>query len=106
MYKVNPNRIKFYEFLNGDIEKEELEKWVYETKELEKELPEDHYVDLISSSFKKGDIKAYVSRLVDKFFDWQEYEKWRTIKLLRESLNDEIEIVLATRQLKQVYVEQ
>ncbi len=106
MNEVSPNRVKFYEFLNGDIEKEALEKWVYETKELEKEFPEDHYLDLISFSFKKGDLKAYVSSLVDKVFDWQEYEKWRTIKLLREILNDEIETVLATRQLRQLYLEQ
>jgi RNAse (barnase) inhibitor barstar len=106
MNEVSSNRIKFYEFLNGDIDKGQLENWVYETKQLEKEFPEDHYLDLISFSFKQGDLKAYVSSLVDKFFNWQEYEKWRTIKLLREILNDEIETVLATRQLRQLYLEQ
>ncbi len=106
MNKVNPNRIKFYEFLNGDIEKEELENWVYETKELEKELTEDHYVNLISFAFKTGDLKAYIAKLVDLFLDWQEYEKWRTINLLTEILNDEIETVLATQKLRQLYLEQ
>lgn len=106
MNEVNPNRIKFYEFLNGDIEREELEKWVYQTKELENELPQDHYVDLISFPFKTGDLKYYISKLVDLFFDWQEYEKWRTIKLLKEILGNEIETVLATRKLRQLYLEQ
>ena len=106
MKKVNPNRVKFYEFLNGDINKVQLENWVYETKELEKELPEDHYIDLISFAFKTGDLKTYISKLVDLFFDWQEYEAWRTIKLLRNIVNDEIEIVLATRMLRQLYLEQ
>lgn len=106
MIEVNPNRIKFYEYLNGDIDRRQLENWVYETKELEKELPEDHYTDLISFSFKTGDLNSFVSKLIDLFFDWQEYEKWRTIKLLREILNNEVEIVLSTRKLRQIYLEQ
>lgn len=106
MNEVNPNRSKFYEFLNGDIDTETLENWVYSTKELENELPEDHYVDLVSYAFKTGDLKTYISKLVDLFFDWHEYEKWRTIKLLNKILDDEIETVLATRKLRQLYLEQ
>lgn len=106
MIKVNPYRIKFYEFLNDDIKKEELENWVYKTKELEQEFPQDHYLDLISFSFKTGDLKAYVAKLVDVFFDWQEYEKWRTIKHLTKILNGEIETVSATRELRELYLEQ
>ena len=45
MKNMNPNRIKFYEFLNGDIDKEEFENWIYSNKELENEFNEDHYVD-------------------------------------------------------------
>lgn len=106
MKEPQPNRLKFYEFLNGDIDNEQFENWVYGTNELKKVLPEDHYSDLVSFSFKTGDLKSYISKLVDLFFDWHEYEKWRTIKLLREILNNEIETVLATRKLRQLYLEQ
>lgn len=106
MNEVNPNRIKFYEFLNGDIDKEQFENWIYETNELEIEIPKDHYIDLISVAFRTGDLRTYISKLVDLFFDWQEYEKWRTIKLLKEIYHDKIEIVLSTRKLRQLYCEQ
>ena len=106
MTTVNPISVKFYEFLNGDIDKGILENWVYSNKKLEKELPKDFYIDLISFAFKMGDLKSYISKLVELFFDWQEYEVWRTCKLLREILDDKIEIVLATRKLKQIYLDQ
>ena len=106
MKKINPNRIKFYEFLNGDIGRDELEQWIYLTKELENEFPEDHYIDLISFPYKTGDTKQYITKLVYTFFDNKEYELWRTIKLLQEVSEGKIETVLASRKLRKLYKEQ
>ena len=106
MNNLNPNRIKFYEYLNGDIEVQELEDWVYENNQLTELFGEDHYTDLISFNFKSHDSILYIKSFVKKFFDWDEYEKWRTIRLLQEIKNENIEIVLASRKMRQLYLEQ
>lgn len=58
MTNINPNRIKFYQFLNDDISLELFESWVYENKELENLIPEDHYNDLLAFNFKSREIKS------------------------------------------------
>ncbi len=106
MTKINPNRIKFYQFLNGDISKELFESWVYENKELENIIPEDHYNNLLSFNFKGKETKNYIKSVVKKHFNWKEFEKWQTIELLKKIKAGEIELVLATRKLRQLYLEQ
>ena len=106
MKERNPNRIKFYEFLNGDIGRDELEQWIYSTKQLENDFPEDHYVDLISFPYKTGNVKEYITKIVNSFFDYKEYELWRTTKMLREVSSGRIETVLASRKLRSLYKEQ
>ncbi len=106
MKEINPNRIKFYEFLNGDIGRNELEQWIYSTNQLENEFPEDHYVDLISFPYKTGNVKEYITKIVNSFFDYKEYELWRTTKILQEISSGKIETVLASRKLRSLYKEQ
>ena len=106
MKKINPNRIKFYEFLNGDIGRDELEQWIYSTKQLENDFTEDHYIDLISFPYKTGDVKQYLAKIVNTFFDYKEYEFWRTTKLLHEISEGKVETVLASRKLRKLYKEQ
>ena len=106
MNKLNPNQTKFYEFLNGGIEKDVFEKWIYNNQGLEDEFPEDIYIDLNSFPFKLGDTKSYIRKLVISFYNYEEYELWRTINLLRKISENEIEIVLATRKLRRLYLEQ
>jgi hypothetical protein len=106
MNKINPNRITFYKFLNDDISKEALENWIYENKELEKLFQVDHYNDLLSFNYKSRETKNYIKSLVKENFDWQEFEKWRTIELLEKIKSGKIELVLASRRLRQLYLEQ
>ncbi len=44
--------LKFYEVLKHKISIQDFEQWVYETKELESELPEDTCINLISLNYK------------------------------------------------------
>lgn len=106
MKEINPNRITFYKFLNEDISKESLENWIYENKELEKLFQKDHYIDLLAFNYKSKETKYYIKSVVKKHFDWQEFEKWRTIELLEKTKAGKIELVLATRKLRQLYLEQ
>lgn len=106
MSNINPNRIRFYQFLNDDISTESFENWVYENKELENVIPEDHYNDLLAFNFKSREIKNFIKSIVKKHFDWKEFEKWRTIELLKKIKSGKVELVLATRRLRQLYLEQ
>ncbi|RVT71373.1 hypothetical protein EOD40_17175 [Flavobacterium sufflavum] len=106
MKEINPNRITFYKFLNGDISKESLEHWIYENKELEKLFQKDHYIDLLAFNYKSTETRNYIKSVVKKHLDWQEFEKWRTIELLEKIKTGNIEFVLATRKLRQLYLEQ
>lgn len=106
MTKINPNRLKFYQFLNDDIDIEIFENWVYSNNELENEIQIDHYNDLISFNFKSSELKKYIKTLIKKLFSWSEFEKWRTIELFQKIKSGEIETVLATRKLRELYIEQ
>lgn len=106
MTNINPNRIKFYQFLNDDISLESFESCVYENKELENIIPENHYNDLLAFNFKSKEVKEFIKSIVKKHFDWKEFEKWRTIELLKNIKSGKIEIVLATRKLRKLYLEQ
>ena len=106
MDEINSNRITFYKFLNEDISKESLENWINENKYLEKLFQKDHYIDLLSFNYKSNETKNYIKSIVKKHFDWQEFEKWRTIELLEKIINGKVELVLATRKLRQLYLEQ
>lgn len=104
--ELNPTRLNFYRYLNGELDIEAFEKWVYKSKELESELGSGQYVQLISYNFKSPDLRVYIQTLVRKNFEWMEYEKWRTIELLKTICNEEIEIVLATHKMEALYREQ
>ncbi len=106
MNQIHPDKLKFYEFLNGDLESPLFESWIYRSKKLELIITVDDYFDLIEYNFKSHDFIPFVKSLVKKNFDWNEYEFWRTIKLLERIKNGEVELVLATRKMRQLYLEQ
>lgn len=106
MNEINSNRIPFYKFLNEEISKESLEHWIYENKELEILFQKDHYNDLLAFNYKSRETKNYIKSVVKKNFDWQEFEKWRTIELLEKIKNGKVELVLASHKLRQLYIEQ
>lgn len=99
-------KIRFFEFLNREISISDFEKWIYDNSDLESEIGNDFYTDLISFDFKSHDLIPFISGLVEKCFDWFEYEKWRTIRLLSMIKDGKIEIVLASRKLRQLYLDQ
>jgi hypothetical protein len=106
MNEINPNRIQFYKFLNEDISKESFEKWIYKNIGLEKLFHNDHYIDLLAFNYKSEETINFIKSVVKKNFDWQEFEKWRTIAILEKIKNGKVELVLASRRLRQLYLEQ
>ncbi|MDO3695969.1 barstar family protein [Wenyingzhuangia sp. chi5] len=83
-----------------------FESWVYENKELENVISEENYIDLLAFNFKSREIKNFIKSIIQKHFDWKEFEKYRTIELLKNIKSGNIEIVLASRKLRELYLEQ
>ena len=78
---------KFYEALKHKISIRDFEQWVYETKELELELPEDTYTDLISLNFKDKYAHNELEKIVEPFFDNGKFESKRISTYLQSIIN-------------------
>lgn len=70
------------------------------------ELPPSFIKSIISFDYLRPEAKRFAISIIKKIFDWQEFEKWRTIDLLNKILDEKIDIVLASRILKEIYYEQ
>jgi hypothetical protein len=106
MNQVEEIKLQFYKFLDSQLTIEEIESWIYESPFLEEFLGNDHYIDLISYNFKNKCARDYIQSIVTKFLSLTEYENWRTVNLLTEITKGNIEIVLASRKLRQLYKDQ
>tara|TARA_R110002050_G_scaffold7554_1_gene29017 strand:+ start:12 stop:659 length:648 start_codon:yes stop_codon:yes gene_type:complete len=82
--------LKFYEVLKHKISIQEFEQWVYETKELESELPEDTYTGLISLNYKGKYAHNELEKIVKPFINNGKFEIKRISKYL-ESIIDKDE---------------
>ncbi|AGC75374.1 hypothetical protein DDD_0247 [Nonlabens dokdonensis DSW-6] len=106
MTSLNIHKIKFYQFLNEDLTIEQFKNWVFENEELERILGIDHHNDLLSYNFKSTFLSSYIKSLVKKCFDWEDFERWRTIVLFKKINTGAIEMVLASHKLRDIYLEQ
>ena len=99
-------KIPFYEFLNEDLEINKFEYWLYNTQELKSFFSEDVYLELITFNYKSKDSKYFIRKFIKENMNWYDFEKWRTILLFKKIINNDIEIVLATRKLRDLFLEQ
>jgi len=97
--------IKLYEFLNGDISIKEFEQWVYQTPSLKEELQTTVYLDLLSFDYRQKGAAYFIEQKINPYINKEEYNIWRTKKLLNDILENKIEIVIAMRKLRQLYFE-
>ncbi|WP_338812830.1 hypothetical protein V9L05_15845 [Bernardetia sp. Wsw4-3y2] len=65
---------KFYEVLKYKVSIQNFEQWVYNTKELEIELPPDAYLELISLNFKGKYIYLELEKVISQFVDNGKFE--------------------------------
>ncbi len=84
----------------------DFEFWLEENKELKNEIPFDHLQDINSFDYRRLESLRYIKLIIKKLFDWEEFERWRTTDLLQKILEEKIDIVLASRILKELYYEQ
>ncbi|WP_338767804.1 hypothetical protein WAF17_06520 [Bernardetia sp. ABR2-2B] len=78
---------KFYEVLKYKVSIQNFEQWVYNTKELEMELPPNSYLDLISLNFKEKYIHLELEKVISQFVDNGKFE----IKKLQDYLKSIID---------------
>jgi len=91
-----------FEFLNNEVTLADFEQWIYEDKELETLLPTLYY-DLIEFDFRDRDAKQGIKSKLRPYADENEFKIWRTMRLLSKIIDDKIDIVLATRKLRELY---
>ena len=79
----------FYSLFIEDISLSDFEKWIYSNSDLEKSLSADIYHDLISFNYKSDSSKDRFYKLIfTNLLDVNDFEKWKIIRLLRNSLNN------------------
>ena len=78
---------KFYEVLKYKISIHDFERWVYETKDLELELSEDIYTDLISLNYKDKYAHNELEKIVKPFVDNGKFEIKRISKYLKSIID-------------------
>lgn len=81
----NENMLLFYYFLNGDIELNAFEKFVYSESNLENQLGAELYTELISLDYKSKfpEVREFVS---NKIIGKGRFETWKLIVALNSFL--------------------
>lgn len=82
----------FFDTLHGDKNVLDFEQWLYSDKQLETILHPDDYLELISYGYKSNAAKYGLEKIIEKFIDKGEYEKWRLLKLLTKALQRDKEL--------------
>jgi hypothetical protein len=94
----------FFRLINDDFSVNDFGQWVHKhSGNLEKELPAKLYYDLISFDYNQKDLLAQLKGKIKKWLDRNEFNLWRTKKLLTEIIEQKIDLVLATRKLHTLY---
>jgi len=75
--------LKFYQVLKHKIKIEDFEQWVYGTKKLEDELPEEVYIDLISLNYKAKYAHAELEKVIGPFVQNGKFEIKRITRFLK-----------------------
>ncbi|WP_207534873.1 hypothetical protein [Desertivirga arenae] len=104
---LNPtNKTTFFKLLNRDLSLSEFETWIYKHEAiLESELPAEQYFTLISFNYNQRDARAELQTVIESYINTEEFNIWRTKELLSRIVNEQIDLVLATRRLRAPYYE-
>lgn len=82
------NKIQFYKYLNGDISVLDLEDFIYKQSDLEQQLDNKTYFDLISFNYKDKNRNRLQDFLLGQIIDEGQFETWKLKKILNAFLAD------------------
>jgi len=98
------NKIEFFKFLNGDISISDFENFIYNTTELEQQLDENIYFELISNDFKDKNVITRLSNLIKKeIIEEGQFETWKLRQVLKALINDSQNLPLYLDKLYHAY---
>jgi len=84
---TDENKIEFFRFLNDERSIQEMENFIYSQTELQEQLDNLTYLNLIELNFKDIYIKAKLTDLIKtRIVKTGQFETWRLIKKLNEFL--------------------
>lgn len=75
-------KIKFFKFLYGEESVNTFEQWVYETDDLENQLTNDDYLNLISLDFSEQNSQYEAGKILEQYIEAGDYETWKLRRLL------------------------
>lgn len=88
MKEISPHiELKFYEVLNHKTGIQDFEKWLYEANDLEAELSEETYVDLISINYKSKFAYNDLEKVIGNFVNNGKFEIKRIKRVLESIIN-------------------
>ena len=94
----------FFRLLDGDFSVKDFEQWVYRHSDnLENELPTDLHLDLISFGYNQKDSFFQLKEKITPYIETDEFNIWRTKKILTDIVEQRVDLVTATRKLRDIY---
>lgn len=94
---------EFFKFFTGENSVKDFEQWLYENSELEKNLTESEYLDLISLNFNKNYTKHEVHKILDAYLNLGEFEKWKIYKILNDLISKNENFIKSLIQTYNLY---
>jgi len=83
------NKIEFYKFLNGEKSIEELENFIYSQPDLEQQLGNEIYLNLVELNFKdKYDGAKLLDIIKNRIIEEGNFETWKLKRILNDFLNE------------------
>jgi hypothetical protein len=96
----------FFQFLNRDLLINDFEQWVYKSSHmLEIELGSEFHLNLISFNYHQKDNFHQLDAILKSLINIKEFDIWRIKELLTNIIDNKIDLVLATRKLRQLYLD-
>ena len=99
-------KLNFFKLLDNEFPISEFENWIYEQDSLlEIELDKTVYFDLISFNYKHEKSLFQLKEKLKQTIDTKEFVIWKIRNLLQNIIDEKINLVIATRKLRDLYYE-
>jgi hypothetical protein len=96
---------QLFKVLNCEISVKEFELWVYQTSDLEKELSEQHYLDLIAFNYNQEHAFHELYNMFTEWIDFPKFEKYRLVFLFDLIIEKDDKWIKSVKNLSNDYFE-
>lgn len=80
-----PVKERFYRTIAGEVPLAEFEQWLYTNEEIERLLPADDYLNLLTLNYHKNGAKYELNKLLRQHIDLGNFETYKLLQLLEEA---------------------